>query len=173
MPLAKAIMRHPARASALLCLIVASATIAGAWTLQAMGYIPCELCLLGRIPYYVAILIAAATLALSWRGPAQLARVGLALLAAAFLVGAAIAVYHAGVELKFWAGPTECSGALTKTLSAEDFMAALKHVKPVRCDEPALVIFGLSLAAWSAVVCFGLAGVAALGWRASAKADVA
>lgn len=158
--------------ASLLILAVALATIAGAWTMEAMGYIPCELCLLGRKPYYVGIGLAALTAAAAWRGRIVPARWGLLGLAAVFVVGSVIAAYHSGVELHFWQGPTECSGAVSGgALSADDFMAQLKRVKPVRCDEPALLIFGLSLAVWSALISLGLAAVALWGWgRASAKA---
>lgn len=51
---------------ALLILFVACGTIAGAWTIEAMGYIPCELCLLGRKPYYIGIALAALTVFAAW-----------------------------------------------------------------------------------------------------------
>ena len=72
------------RAIALVVLVIAAGTITGAWTLESMGYIPCELCLLGRIPYYVGIILAALTVFAAQRGGAGLARLGLALLALAF-----------------------------------------------------------------------------------------
>ena len=158
------------RAIAVVVLVVAAGTIAGAWIFESMGYIPCELCLLGRVPYYVGVPLAALTaLAAHW-GRAGLARSGLAVLALVFLAGAGIAVYHSGVEFHVWPGPTECTGALTGALAPEDFLAQLKRVKPVRCDEPALLVFGLSLAVWEAVVSMGLAGLAAWGWRRAARA---
>lgn len=150
---------------ALLVLALAVATIGGAWTIEAIGYKPCELCLLGRIPYYVGVGLAGATALAAWRGHDRLAGLGLAALALVFLAGAAIAAYHSGVEYKLWAGPAECTGGLTKTLSSDDFLKALRRVKPVRCDEPALVIFGLSLAGWSVFVSLGLAALAASGAR--------
>jgi disulfide bond formation protein DsbB len=152
---------------ALLLLAIASATIGGALVIEAIGYKPCELCLLGRIPYYVGIALAAATALAAWQGLARLAGFGFAALALCFLAGAGIAAYHTGVEYKFWPGPAECTGSLTKTLSSEDFLKALKRVKPVRCDEPALVILGLSLAGWSVLVSLGLAALA--GWGAALK----
>ena len=152
---------------ALLLLALAGATIGGALVIEAMGYKPCELCLLGRIPYYVGIGLAAATALAAWLGRERLAGVGLAALALCFIAGAGIAAYHTGVEYKLWPGPAECTGSLTPTLSSEDFLKALKRVKPVRCDEPALVIFGLSLAGWSVLVSLGLAALA--GWGAGLK----
>jgi disulfide bond formation protein DsbB len=151
------------RAIAVVLLVVAAGAIAGAWIFESMGYIPCELCLLGRIPYYVGVPLAALTaLAAHW-GRAGLARSGLALLALVFSAGAGIAIYHSGVEFHLWPGPTECTGALTGALAPDDFLAQLKRVKPVRCDEPALLVFGLSLAVWEAVVSLFLSGLAAWG----------
>jgi len=154
-----------AGAAALAALLAAVSTIAGAWIIESMGFLPCELCLLGRKPYYAAILIAAATLALALRGEARLARFGLLALTLAFCAGALIGVYHAGVEFHWWPGPAECTGALPHAASTQDFLERLKKVKPIRCDAPALLIFGLSLAAWSAFVSAGLALLAHWGWR--------
>ena len=155
---------------ALLLLALASATIGGAWIIEAMGYKPCELCLLGRVPYYVGVALALAAALAAWRDHERLAGFALAALALCFLTGAGIAAYHAGVEYKFWPGPAECTGSLTRTLSSEDFLKAVKRVKPVRCDEPALVILGLSLAGWSALVSLGLAVLAFWGARLKRRA---
>ena len=157
------------RAIALVVFVIAAGAIAGAWIFESMGYIPCELCLLGRVPFYVGVLLAALTaLAAHWGGPG-VARFGLALLALVFFVGAGIAIYHSGVEFHLWPGPTECTGALTGALAPDDFLAQLKRVKPVRCDEPALLVFGLSLAVWEAALSLFLSGLATWGWRRAAR----
>ena len=168
-PLTVSCRENISRAIAVVVVVVAVGAIAGAWIFESIGYIPCELCLLGRVPYYVGIFLAALTaLAAHW-GRARLARFGLALLALVFLAGAGIAVYHSGVEFHLWPGPTECTGALTGALPPDDFLEQLKRVKPVRCDEPALLVVGLSLAVWEAMVCLGLSGLAAWGWRRAAR----
>ena len=70
------------------------------------GYIPCELCLLQRQPYYYGIPVAlvGAILALTslppWISRAFLLAAGILM-----LVGGGIGVYHAGVEWHFWEGP--------------------------------------------------------------------
>jgi disulfide bond formation protein DsbB len=154
-----------AGAVALAALVASLATIAGFLTFESLGFQPCELCLLDRKPYYVAAPLAASTLALALRGEAKIARLGLAGLTLTFAVGAALCVYHAGVEFHWWPGPAECTGALPHATSIEDFLTRLKKVKPIRCDTPALLIFGLSLAAWGAFVCAGLAMLTGWGWR--------
>jgi disulfide bond formation protein DsbB len=153
--------RLGARNAALTILAAAAATIAGAWTYEWLGYAPCELCLEERIPYYAALFLAAATALAAQRGRAGLAQAGLAVLALLFLAGAALAFYHSGVELKWFPGPTECTGALQTAGSTEEFFRQLQTTKVVRCDEPALWVLGLSLTNWNFLISLALAGLAA------------
>ena len=160
-PVATSVQVPPAA----LVLMLAVATIAGAFAFQAAGYVPCELCLKERLPYYAGIALAAVTLALAWFGPPALARIGLALLALLFLFSAGFGLYHAGVEWKWWEGPTGCTGALDRPRSNADFLQQLQTVHVVRCDAVAIRILGLSLAGWNAIVSLLIAGVAATGVR--------
>ena len=140
-----------------------AATIGAAWWLQWRGYAPCELCLKERIPYDLGIPLALALAALPLSPPVR--RLGFAALALLFVAGAVLSLYHTGVEWKLWAGPTECSGAMAAPAAVGDFLKQLNSITVVRCDEAALQVFGLSLAAWNAIVASGLAGLAALGYR--------
>ena len=158
------VARAPVRPAALV-LALAVATIAGAFAFQKAGYAPCELCLKERLPYYAGIALAALTLAVARFGPPALARVGLVLLALLFLFSAGFGVYHAGVEWKWWEGPTGCTGALARPTSNADFLQQLQSVHVVRCDAVAIRILGLSLAGWNAIVSLVIAGVAASGVR--------
>lgn len=151
--------------AAALVLALAVATIAGAFAFQAAGYAPCELCLKERLPYYAGIALAAVTLALARFGPPALARVGFVLLALLFLFSAGFGVYHAGVEWKWWEGPTGCTGAIARPTSNADFLQQLQTVHVVRCDAVAIRILGLSLAGWNAIVSLVIAGVAIAGAR--------
>lgn len=158
-----------ARAAALAGAIALAslATLAAVWLLQGRGYNPCELCLKERIPFYLALPLAALLALLSFRLPRALLRVGFALLALAFAAGAVLGAYHAGVEWLLWAGPTGCSGAADAPADTADFLAALNRVTVVRCDEAALRVLGLSLAAWNALLSAGLAALSLLGLRAA------
>lgn len=109
------------------------------------GLAPCELCLLQRWPWGVAIVISfVATMAGS--RPA-LPWVAL-LLAAVFAISSALAFYHAGVEYHWFAGPSACSGPTTAD-SVEALKAQILRQQPVRCDEPAWSLWGISLAGWN------------------------
>lgn len=150
---------------AMVVALMAAATISGAWAFEWFGYAPCELCLQQRYAYYLGTplaALAAGAFAAKWR---WLGAIGLALAAAMFFANSIFGAWHAGVEWGFWAGPTGCSGALTKALDASDFMRQLETTKLVRCDEVAIRIFGLSLAGWNALVSLGMSVLAALGAR--------
>jgi disulfide bond formation protein DsbB len=109
------------------------------------GLAPCELCLTERWPWDVAIVVAfVATMAAS---RSALPWVAL-LLAVVFAVGAVLAFYHVGVERHWFGGPSACTAAATPaTLDA--LKAQLLHQQPVRCDEPAWTLSGISLAGWN------------------------
>src|SRR3954453_18791258 len=101
---------NPAATAALVVAAVGIATILGAYFFQyVIGLAPCPLCLEQRIPYYVAIPIAVSVVIAAWRGASRaLVAGGLVILLLAMLIGAALGVYHAGVEWKWWQGPQDC-----------------------------------------------------------------
>jgi disulfide bond formation protein DsbB len=153
---------------ALAIAVLATATVAGAWTFEALGYQPCELCLKQRLSYYVGIPLAVILALPVLQAWPRLSRLGFALLALLFVAGAGAGIYHAGVEYHFWPGPSDCTGPLTGAPSAEDFFAKLQSAKSIiRCDEVALRVFGLSLAVWNVLISFGLAAAAGLGFQLS------
>jgi disulfide bond formation protein DsbB len=78
-------------------------------------------------------------------------------------IGGGIAIYHAGVEWKWWAGPTECSGPLGNFGSAGNLLETIETTRVVRCDEAAWRLFGLSLAGYNVLVSAVLAAVALWG----------
>jgi len=150
---------------ALVILAIAVLSIAGAFVFEALGYAPCELCLKERMPYYTAIPVASLAVLFAARGSKAFLRPAFVALALIFAASAIFGAYHAGIEWGFWPGPTECTGALDRARSVEDFLRQLQSVKVARCDAPALRILGLSLAAWNAAVSLGLAVLAVVGAR--------
>lgn len=157
------------RRVALLVLAASVATIAGALVFEhVLGLPPCDLCLTQRIPFYVAMPLAALVALLPARPRSErIAGYGLGLLAVLFVVSAALAAYHAGVEWHFWPGPSDCTGPISGPASMNDFLKSLETVRVVRCDEAAWRFLGLSLAGWNVLISLAIAGVAALGMRAT------
>lgn len=151
-----------ARTLALLAGAGSAGLLIAALGFQAAGYAPCELCILQRWPHVAAAGIAA----LIW----LTGRVGFLAVLGMIAAGAAmgLAIYHSGIEMRFWPGPLQCSGGLgaLAAMSPADLMAYLETAAVVRCDEVAWRFLGLSMANWNAVLSAGLAavwGLAAMG----------
>jgi disulfide bond formation protein DsbB len=124
------------------------AVILGAWGFQFAGYEPCELCLKQRWAYYAVVPISAALALIAGNNP-KLLRQGLILLGLIMLASCIFGIYHSGVEWKFWAGPTTCTGG-----GDAAFTSVLPDLsKPaVMCDQPAIRILGISLAGYNALI---------------------
>jgi len=162
---------NPILMAALTILIVAAATLAGAWFFQLVLDIrPCPLCLEQRYAYYFAVPLAAlVALAAASRAPRRLLVAGLVVLAAAVLANAGLGTYHAGVEWGLWQGPTECTGPIGNLGSAGSLLARLDSVKVIRCDEVQWRFLGLSLAGYNVLISLLMAAVAGWGIAKSAK----
>jgi disulfide bond formation protein DsbB len=117
--------------AAALAFVLGVLTIAAAWASQLWGgLVPCELW--NRLPlavWYLAMLVVAAI----------------------FVWSVYLGAFHAGVEWKFWAGPTACttdgSGALDMSKLSD-----LNAVKVVQCDQIQWQFLGISLAGYNALV---------------------
>lgn len=154
--------------AALVIAAAGAATILGAYVFEyGFKLLPCPLCLEQRIPYYVAIPLAALLALAAWRGaPRAILAGGFLAIAALMLWGAGLGVYHAGVEWKWWAGPLDCSAPVTSLGSAGDLMKQLQRITVVRCDEAAWRFLGLSLAGYNVLISLALAAVAVWGMLA-------
>jgi len=101
----------------------------GAWTFQALGYDPCQLCYYQRYPHYTAVVIGVVALATGWH---RLAWLG----AVAALTTSVIGFYHSGVERKWWPGPASCAGGGDISgMTPEELLEQLTAAPLVRCDE--------------------------------------
>ncbi len=124
------------------------------------GLAPCKLCIYQRWPYVFTIAAGFA----AWMLPrgAAARRWLVASCGVAFAIGGAIAVYHAGIEYGWFAGPTSCSGVGPTPTTIEELRRQLMAQPVVRCDEPAWTMFGVSMAGYNAVASAVLAGASAL-----------
>ena len=140
-------------------LVLAVATILGALAFEHLGgYAPCPLCLQQRYAYYVAIPALGLAVWLLAQERKGLAIGLLAVVATIFFANAGFAAYHAGAEWKFWPGPDTCAAAGDALGGGGGgLLKELETTHVVRCDEPALRIFGVSLAGWNVLISLALA----------------
>lgn len=131
------------------------------------GLAPCTLCLKAREIYWVALAVGlTAFIARRFITDDRVRRFGDLLLAAIFLAGVGVAIYHAGAEWKFWPGPQTCAaGGAGVNLDSLDAILKGEKIKPPACDEAAWVFLGLSMAGWNGLVSLALAALSVLAAR--------
>ena len=147
----------------LLATLGSAGLLGGAFAFQYVGGLaPCQLCLWQRWPHAAAILIGLLVLATGWR---RLAWAG----ALAALATAGIGAFHVGVEQLWWEGLATCTAGSIAGISTADLLNPAADVAaPVRCDQIAWSLVGISMAGWNVILSLGLAGVWVLAAR---KAD--
>lgn len=145
--------------TALLAAAGSATLMLGALAFQYIGGMaPCKMCIWQRWPHVIAIALGAIIYFLPNRLIALLGSL-------VIFIGGCIGVYHAGVEQKWWQGPTDCTGS---GLSLSDNlldMTAPVHI--VMCDVIPWSMFGISMAGWNAITSFGLAYIWVRAFRAT------
>ena len=112
-----------------------------------LGHQPCNLCVLERIPYFLAIII----VLLNYKF-IQFERFFILLLAIVFLAGTILSLYHLGIEQGFIQESLVCdlkNGS--NLLSKEEILKQLQE-KSVSCKDVTFKIFGLSLTSYNILI---------------------
>jgi disulfide bond formation protein DsbB len=146
-------VRAGAREIGLAAGLASLALLAAAFAFEHLGGLaPCPLCLWQRWPHGIAAGLGLAILVLPPRPVAALGALAMA-------AGAALGLYHAGIEAGWWAGPVGCAAPDIANVSPEDLLERILAAPVVRCDEVAWSFAGISMAGWNALWSAGLAGI--------------
>jgi len=129
---------------------LAFAALCVAWLAQyAFGLAPCELCYWQRYAYWVVIAFGLIATVFGRRPKTR--KFWLTLTGLALLGVAGISIFHVGVEQGWWKGTSACVGVSTVGMTPEQAAEAIMNAPVVRCDEPAFVLFGISMAGYDAI----------------------
>ena len=112
-----------------------------------LGHQACNLCLLERIPYLLAIVL----VLLNYKF-IQYQKIFILLLTIIFLAGTALSLYHLGIEQGFVEESLVCdlkSGS--NLLSKEEILKQLQE-KSVSCKDVTFKMFGLSLTSYNILI---------------------
>ena len=112
-----------------------------------LGHQPCNLCVLERIPYLLALII----IVLNYKF-VQLEKLFILLLFLIFLSGTVLSLYHLGIEQGFIEESLVCdlkNGS--NLLSKEDILKQLQE-KNVSCKDVTFKIMGLSLTSYNILI---------------------
>ncbi|NNE58884.1 MAG: disulfide bond formation protein B [Hellea sp.] len=145
-------------------LVISGGLISGAWFFQfVLGYSPCTMCYWQRWAHWGVLALAALMLIASRAGQNH-SKLFAALIGLAFLVSFGLALWHVGVEYKWWAGPQTCAvSSVDIEFDINDPLGGLDNVKPPACSVAAWRFLGLSMAGWNAVVSLGAAVLSFIG----------
>ena len=142
----------PLSLAKLLALLVPAGLLGGAYFFQyGMGLPPCEMCYWQRWAHMAGLAFAAAAL-LAGRMPDR-GRSFVWLAALGILASGAIGFYHAGVELDYFEGLTQCT-ARGSTATGAELLREILAAPLIRCDEVQWSLFGISMAGWNAILSF-------------------
>ena len=128
-------------------LLTISISLIGAFVIQYwLGHQPCRLCIYQRIPYILSIFLIIELIFFK-----KNEKTTLLLLSLIFIIGAALAFYHLGIEQGFFSESFVCeSKDFSENLSKEQLLKQLKQ-NTLSCKDVSFKILGLSLASINSI----------------------
>ena len=118
-----------------------------------LGHLPCNLCLIERIPYIAAvILISLMFLIRKYMIPI------ISIVLIFFIFGALTSFYHVGIEQGLFDESLLCIDNSSESLSKEQLLEQLKNTT-VSCKDVTFRFLGLSLATINAIISLILSGI--------------
>ena len=131
----------------LILLISIVALISAFFIEYILGHQPCNLCVLERIPYLLAIIV----VLLNYKF-IQFENFFILLLAIIFFIGTILSLYHLGIEQNFIEESLVCDLKIrSNLLSKEEILKQLQE-KNVSCKDVTFKIFGLSLTSYNILI---------------------
>ncbi|MCF6215277.1 MAG: disulfide bond formation protein B [Emcibacter sp.] len=139
----------------MLAFVMSASLLAGAYGFQYIGGLaPCDLCWTQRYAHMVILGLSGAGLLLKkYDRPLQNLYAWAVIIA--LDVSIVAAGYHAGIEQKWWAGPTTCtSGSINASADMESLFDSMMESNLVLCDEIPWEMFGISMAGYNFLISF-------------------
>ena len=125
------------------------ALIAAYFVEYILGYKPCNLCLIERLPYFFAIIIIFLYLTIN-----RFEKFILIFLGLIFASGTILSFYHFGIEQGFFKESLVCvSNNEINILNKEDLLKEFQKTV-VSCKDVEFTLFGLSLATINVIISF-------------------
>ena len=112
-----------------------------------LGYQPCNLCLIERIPYALSIILIILNYFFN-----QNKRFVILLLILVFAFSLLISFYHFGIEQGFFEESTVCGIKNANNIISKEELLKQLQLKTISCKDVAFKIFGLSLSTFNIVI---------------------
>ena len=131
-----------------LILLVSFVALISAFFIEyVLGHQPCNLCILERIPYVIAIVIILLNYKFS-----QFEKIFLVLLIIIFLAATILSVYHFGIEQGFIEESLVCDLKNGSGVTSKEAILKQLQEQKLSCKDVTFKIFGLSLTTYNIVI---------------------
>ena len=129
-------------------LLLSIIALASAYFIEyILGYKPCNLCLIERLPYFIAILFIMTALIIN-----KLEKIILIKLSLLFAAATILSFYHFGIEQGFFNESLVCiSNNEINNLTKDELLKELQK-EVVSCKDVQFTLLGLSLAALNTII---------------------
>jgi disulfide bond formation protein DsbB len=121
---------------------------------HVLGYEACNLCLIGRIPYFFVI-----TFCLIFFFFKKFEKILLILIFISFISSTLIAFYHFGIEQGFFSESLICDLENSANLTKEQLLKQLKSSSIVSCKDVTFRVLGFSLATINTIISIILSAI--------------
>ena len=112
-----------------------------------LGYLPCNLCKIERIPYGLSMII----LIVNYKFKGNQIFYSILLVLLIFSFSIIISIYHLGIEQGFIDESTVCVSENLNLLTKEEILNSLNELR-ISCKDVAFKIFGLSLTSYNIIM---------------------
>ena len=133
-----------------LIFVVSLISIISAYFIEyVLGYQPCNLCLIERIPYGLSLILITSNFIFK-----KMEKFFIILLTLIFIFSFLISIYHFGIEQGFFQESSVCGlRNATEILSKEELLKQLNE-RTISCKDVTFRIFGLSLTSINMILSF-------------------
>ena len=119
-----------------------------------LGHKPCNLCIIERIPYIVAIILIPLKFIIN-----KYEKIISSIILVFFFLGAIVSFYHFGIEQGFFSETLICELSNNNPLNKQELLNQLKNSEIISCKDVTFRFFGLSLATINTIISVILSGI--------------
>ena len=131
-----------------LIFIISFVSIISAYFIEyILGYQPCNLCLIERIPYVLSIILI--TISFKFKKNEKFV---VLLLILVFIFSFLISIYHFGIEQGFFEESIVCTSKGTSNVISKEELLKILSQKTISCKDVTFRVFGLSLTTINIVI---------------------
>ncbi len=131
-----------------LILLVSLISIISAYFLEyILGYQPCNLCLIERIPYVLSIILIITNLIIK-----RNEKIFILLLMLIFVFSFLVSFYHFGIEQGFFKESTVCGLKNASDLISKEEIIKQLNEKTISCKDVTFKVFGISLTSINIII---------------------